>query len=297
MTAVTKEQLHTLYKNLPQDIREVYSSEETTNTLEAIGKKHNLHVDMLGELVSETGYVLVGATRPENYVENLTKRLAVEKEKARAIADDVNKEVFQSIRESLKKIHELKKKDRVSTPQKDAGVVKTEEEYSVPRPTRGRERKLPIKRSAEEPKKITQKEPDAPMITPQKREPLDPRREDGENPNQKPSASQEINLKKENKDTPDPSFKKPSLQPPREPVSKQHGEEKPLPSQPPTPPQPPHKEKRDGQGVVGDTLRKEIEPKQKDVFEKEKNGREETPPSTESGNKYTGGDPYREPIE
>lgn len=107
MVSLTPQQLGDLYENLPDNIREAYSSVDTTKALQAIGKKHGIHLDDLGELVSETGLVMLGATHPKDYIRNIARRLEIETEQARAIAQDVNETVFRPLRESLKKIHKI----------------------------------------------------------------------------------------------------------------------------------------------------------------------------------------------
>jgi len=108
MPKLTPEKLQELYQKLPQDVRDVYASADTTQTLEKIGGKHGIHIDDLGELVSETGLVMVGFTHPRDYIRNLAKRMEIDPNKARAIAGDVNEQIFKQLRESLKKIHNIR---------------------------------------------------------------------------------------------------------------------------------------------------------------------------------------------
>ena len=70
-----------------------------------IGEKHGLHIDKIGELASETGLVFLGLTRPQEFVSNLAERLGVAREAARDIAADVNERVFLPVREHLKALH------------------------------------------------------------------------------------------------------------------------------------------------------------------------------------------------
>ncbi|KKT29755.1 hypothetical protein A3G55_04495 [Candidatus Giovannonibacteria bacterium RIFCSPLOWO2_12_FULL_44_25] len=94
-------------EKLPEDLRGALFAPETTDAVQAVGKKAELTIDKIGELADETGLVMLGITSPSDYVKNLTSRLAVPAEKARAIAEEINKKVFQPVRESLKKIHGL----------------------------------------------------------------------------------------------------------------------------------------------------------------------------------------------
>lgn len=105
MQDYTQEQIKKRYLALPEDLKDAMWSVDSSNIIQSIGKKHNLHIDQMGELASETGYVLLGFTRPENYIKNLSARLNINIKDARDIALEVNIEIFSKVKESLKKIH------------------------------------------------------------------------------------------------------------------------------------------------------------------------------------------------
>ncbi len=93
------------YLDLPEDVQKALFAPETSNSILATGKKYNLAIDKMGELADETGLVMLGITPPSEYIKNLVKRLGVDAEKAKGVAEDINQKVFSPIRESLKKIH------------------------------------------------------------------------------------------------------------------------------------------------------------------------------------------------
>lgn len=93
------------YEELPEDIQKAYFSSATSDAIFEVGKKHGLVIEKMGELADETGLVMLGMTKPTEYIRNLEKRLDVEATKAKEIAEDINQKVFSPIRESLKKIH------------------------------------------------------------------------------------------------------------------------------------------------------------------------------------------------
>jgi|SRR3989338_141325 len=108
MKNFTEEQIEIMYKNLPNDLKTVFFSANKDETIESIGRKHNLTIDKIGELANETGMVMLGVTHPNEFIGNLAERLEVDKEKARAIAGDINEQVFKKVRESLRKIHNMR---------------------------------------------------------------------------------------------------------------------------------------------------------------------------------------------
>lgn len=103
---ITREQLEEKYKGLPQDVKDVVFSADVEDEVEQIGKKYELHIDQMGELMEEVELVMLGITHYSNFIPNIRERLGIsDKEKIRNIADEVNEKLFRKIRESLRKIH------------------------------------------------------------------------------------------------------------------------------------------------------------------------------------------------
>jgi len=92
---------------LPDDVQKAIASVAVTKQIQAIGQKHQLHVDTVGALLDETQRIMKGETHPKDYIRNLTKRLSVQDTKAKEIAVDINEQIFRPVRESLKKIHKI----------------------------------------------------------------------------------------------------------------------------------------------------------------------------------------------
>lgn len=101
----TREQLNEKIKNLPEDVKNAIFSINSAEIIKNVGEKHGLHIDKIGDLGAETGYVMYGITPPKDFVTSLAKKLSLPEDKARAIAQDVNEQIFRPIRESLQKIH------------------------------------------------------------------------------------------------------------------------------------------------------------------------------------------------
>src|SRR3989338_11442337 len=92
---------------LPDDVQKAIASVAVTKQIQAIGQKHQLHVDTVTALLDETQRIMKGETHPKDYIRNLTKRLSVQDTKAKEIAVDINEQIFRPVRESLKKIHKI----------------------------------------------------------------------------------------------------------------------------------------------------------------------------------------------
>src|SRR3989344_3731045 len=108
MQNLTEGQIETMYKNLPNDLKTVFFSANKDETIESIGRKYNLAIDKIGDLANEAGMVMLGVTHPNDFIGNLADRLEIDKEKARAIAQEINEQIFKKVRDSLRKIHNMR---------------------------------------------------------------------------------------------------------------------------------------------------------------------------------------------
>ena len=95
------------FRDLPEDLQKAVFSPDTADTILAVGKKAGIAIDKIGELADETGLVMLGLTPPGEFIKNLARRLNVDPEKAKSIAEEINQQIFQPVRESLKKVHGL----------------------------------------------------------------------------------------------------------------------------------------------------------------------------------------------
>lgn len=107
MPKLTPQQLKTKYQSLPQDLRDAILSVDSAEIIQDVGKKYGLAIDKVGELADETGMVMLGVTHPKEFIPNLSRRLGVDKNTARRIAEVINSRIFAKVRESLKKVHEI----------------------------------------------------------------------------------------------------------------------------------------------------------------------------------------------
>ena len=104
----SQEQLKEKYHNLPQDVKDAIFSAGVEKVLTEIGERNSLHIDKVGELMEEVDLVMLGITEPKDFIRNLYGRLGTgDKEQVRRIAHEVNEQVFQKIRESLKGAHAI----------------------------------------------------------------------------------------------------------------------------------------------------------------------------------------------
>lgn len=102
----TEEQLLETYNKLPADIQAAIADAETEKKITIIGQRHNLHVDQIGDLADETGLVMLGLKHPNQFVSSLAQRLNLAPNEAETIAQEINREVLVTIRDTIRKMAE-----------------------------------------------------------------------------------------------------------------------------------------------------------------------------------------------
>jgi hypothetical protein len=102
----TNEIIKQRIKVLPSDIKEAIKNADLPIKFDKISNKHGLHIDQSGALQTETLLVMIGLETTDNYVSNIQKALDISRSEAYSIADDINKEIFNSIRESLQSMQD-----------------------------------------------------------------------------------------------------------------------------------------------------------------------------------------------
>lgn len=112
--ASLQEEFQTRFKTLPEDIRNALTAVASVDTIFAIGKKHGLMVDQIGKMADEIWKVMLGLANPKDFIRNLASSLGIESMHASAIANDVNAQMFQLIRESLRRLYDATEQEGVS---------------------------------------------------------------------------------------------------------------------------------------------------------------------------------------
>lgn len=96
----TREKFFKLFKNLPPEIQEMLSAEETSNNIYEICKKNGTE-EKLDEIVEYVSQVLLGVLPPEEFQETLEKESKFKKELAKKVSQEINRFIFFPVKESL----------------------------------------------------------------------------------------------------------------------------------------------------------------------------------------------------
>lgn len=100
---------------LPQDIQDIFVSDDSTNSIWNITKgKYNLATKDISATARIIGLILLGELPIKNFIVALQNDLDIDLETAQAMAQDINIAIFQPIRESLMFVHNIGGKTGVS---------------------------------------------------------------------------------------------------------------------------------------------------------------------------------------
>lgn len=130
----SKEQKQEIFANLPADLREAILSVETAEKLQNIASKHSLMMDQVSELSDEIGLLMLGLTKQSSFVKNVSSRLGISSGKADEVARDVNEQIFDAIRESLRKFEEKDVEGSDAEGGVDISSIETAGQFTLEKP-------------------------------------------------------------------------------------------------------------------------------------------------------------------
>lgn len=93
------------YALLPQEIRDLITDPSTFSTIESVGLKYELTSVEIGLLAQATGSLLRGEVRPNQFVTLIADNLSMPQQNAALIAQDLNRDLFNAVKEALKQVH------------------------------------------------------------------------------------------------------------------------------------------------------------------------------------------------
>ena len=112
-------------KSLPDDVQQAMVSADVENAIYDIAENRGLDIEQAGMLADITSYVMLGLLPSKDFVNELSKQASIPREEADQIGIDINKGIFDKIRESLRKVEETRVggKTPVENPQPTAAPV------------------------------------------------------------------------------------------------------------------------------------------------------------------------------
>jgi hypothetical protein len=101
---LSQEQYWQLFQKLPDELKEAVLSEKTAENIYDICQRNEID-DIVSEIASITGQVLLGVLPPEEFQETLEKELKTENDTAKKVAQEINRFIFYPVKSSLEEIY------------------------------------------------------------------------------------------------------------------------------------------------------------------------------------------------
>lgn len=107
MTAISlKRNNNTAYEMLSDDFKQAIEQSQYDETLALISKNHKLHIDQSAKLEGLLSKIVFGEIEASSIIDKLKEEVEISTEEARKIADDINEQIIQKIKENLRVIQE-----------------------------------------------------------------------------------------------------------------------------------------------------------------------------------------------
>lgn len=102
MDADANKAMEEQFSKLPPELQKVLKSPELPQKVNAIGQRHQLHIDQMGKLRDEVVMFLMGFSEPQDFLEHLVSEVGVTAAAAGEIATDVSTDILIPIQDSMK---------------------------------------------------------------------------------------------------------------------------------------------------------------------------------------------------
>ena len=99
------------FESMPPDLRRATREVDVSKTLHDIAQKYHLHMDILGSIVSEAWYVILGLKRAESFDAEIGKSVIIPQDQFSAMLAEINENVFAKIRSRVLEIRQQEKDD------------------------------------------------------------------------------------------------------------------------------------------------------------------------------------------
>jgi replicative superfamily II helicase len=133
---ITQEQYWQLFQKLPDELKEEVLSEKTAKNIYDICQRNEID-DIVSEIASITGQVLLGVLPPEEFQETLEKELKIKKDTAKKVAQEINRFVFYPVKPLLEELYKIEtappaKPTKITPPPEEKPKAPPEEKPKAP---------------------------------------------------------------------------------------------------------------------------------------------------------------------
>lgn len=123
MDDITQEQIKAQLRTLPQAVREYLADPATEDRIALIGNKYKFTKVETGLLAQVTSMLIIGLLKPTEFIASLIDYLALSRETAVLLAQDINRDIFNPVKDLLKQIHHLEQPAAILSPIQPASPV------------------------------------------------------------------------------------------------------------------------------------------------------------------------------
>ena len=109
MLEYSKEQLWSLYKQLPQDLQQATFSEKIAQNIQEICNKNGIgNTDLVTKITKGVGYVFLGLLSPKKLSQFFETNLKITKEQASKITADLTEAILIPLKKNLSVMYDIK---------------------------------------------------------------------------------------------------------------------------------------------------------------------------------------------
>ncbi|MBI3273692.1 MAG: hypothetical protein HYZ69_00965, partial [Candidatus Colwellbacteria bacterium] len=102
MKTHTQDEIDDRFGKLPKILQDALFDPKAAQIIFAIGERFELTIEKIGFLAEETGFIILGFTRPTIFKDAVKERLGIDEAKAQLVAREINNQVFYPLREIMK---------------------------------------------------------------------------------------------------------------------------------------------------------------------------------------------------
>lgn len=120
------------FNSLPEEIQDIIYSSATLEKVANIGEKYQLHIDKIEDLQFATEDVMSGDIRADEFISHIAKELEIDQETANKIGQEIDQQVFESVRDAIKSLSEPKEPETIPAPTETPPVETKMEVTPIP---------------------------------------------------------------------------------------------------------------------------------------------------------------------
>lgn len=128
MAEYTKEQLRKLLIKLPEDIKEIFMSDETNEVVLKVLEENDILDERGTQISALVRNVLFGLLPPEDFKESLKKEMGLEDDVIKKVFQQINRFIFFPVKNSLADLYKIETTAEVENQQTE------QEETAIPNP-------------------------------------------------------------------------------------------------------------------------------------------------------------------